>query len=113
MEIRIARTLPSIYQGQVDLDFLGGTDGKESACSVGDPGSVSGSGRSPGVGNGNSFQYSCLKNYIDRGAWRATVHGVTKSRTQQVTNTQMDLIQVKDLGKLWLIKGFNKVKLLL
>ena len=61
MEIRIARTLPSIYQGQVDLDFLGGTDGKESACSVGDPGSVSGSGRSPGVGNGNSFQYSCLE----------------------------------------------------
>ena len=45
----------------------------------GDLGLIPGSGRSPGVGNGNPLQYSCLKNPIDRGAWRATVHGVTKS----------------------------------
>ena len=55
MEMRIACTLPSIYQGQVDLDSLGNSDGKESACNVEDPGSIFGSGRSPGVGNGNSF----------------------------------------------------------
>ena len=44
-------------------------------------GSIPGSGRSPGVGNGNPLQYSCLKNSMDRGAWQATVHGVAKSRT--------------------------------
>ena len=56
--------------------------GKDSACSVGDPGSIPGSGRSPGVGNGNPLQYSCPENPMDRGAWRATVHGVTKSWTR-------------------------------
>jgi len=50
--------------------------GKESACNVGDLGSIPGSGRSPGEGNGNPLQYSCLENPIDRGAWQATVHGV-------------------------------------
>ena len=48
---------------------------------LGDTSSISGSGRSPGVGNGNPLQCSCLKNSIDRGAWLATVHGVTKSWT--------------------------------
>ena len=48
-----------------------------------DPGSIPGSGRSPGGGNGNPLQYSCLKNPMDRGAWRATVHSVTKSQTWQ------------------------------
>ena len=43
-----------------------------------DMGSIPGSGRSPEVGNGNSFQYSCLENFMDRGAWKAIVHGVTK-----------------------------------
>ena len=52
--------------------------GKESAYSAGDPGSILGSGRSPGEGNGYSLQYSCLENPMDRGAWQATVHGVTK-----------------------------------
>ena len=47
-----------------------------------DPGSIPGSGRSPGEGNGNPLQYSCVKNSMDRGAWRATVHGVAKSQTQ-------------------------------
>ena len=45
-----------------------------------DPGSIPGSGRSPGKGNGFPFQYSCLGNPMDRGAWRATVHGVTRAR---------------------------------
>ena len=53
---------------------------KESACSAGDPSSISGSGRSHEEGNGNSLQHSCLENPRDRGAWRVTVHGVTKSK---------------------------------
>ena len=60
----------------------GSSDGKESACNAGDLGSIPGLGRFPGGGNGNPFQYSCLENSMDRGAWRATVHGVAKSRTQ-------------------------------
>ena len=58
-----------------------GSDGKESACNTGNPGSVPGSGRSPGGGNGNPLWYSCLKNPRDRVAWQATVHEVTKSQT--------------------------------
>ena len=59
---------------------IGGSDGKESACSAGDLGSIPGLGRFPGEGNGNPLQYSCLKNPMDRGAWQATVHGVLKSQ---------------------------------
>ena len=66
----------------IKLEFLGGPDGKESACSAGDLGSIPGSVRSPGEGNGNPLQYSCLENPMDRGAWRATVHGVAESGTQ-------------------------------
>ena len=58
--------------------FLGGLDSKESAP---DLGSISGSGRSPGEGNGNPLQSSCLENAMDRGAWQATVHGVAKNWT--------------------------------
>ena len=64
------------------MGFPGGSDGKESACSAGDPDSTPGSGKSSGEGNGNPFQYSCLENPMDRGAWQATVHGVAKSQTQ-------------------------------
>ena len=64
------------------VNFPGGSDGKESACNVGDPGLIPGSGRSPREGNGNWLQYSCMENPMDRGAWRATVHGVAKSWTQ-------------------------------
>ena len=64
------------------LGFPGGSDGKESACNVGDLGSISHSGRSPGEGHGNRLQYSYLENSKDRGAWWATVYGVAKSRTQ-------------------------------
>ena len=52
-----------------------GSDSKESTCNTGDPGSISGSGRSPGGGHGNLLQYSCLENPMDTGAWRAAVHG--------------------------------------
>ena len=55
---------------------------KVSACNAGDLGSIPGSRRSPGEGNGNPLQYSCLENPMDRGAWWATVHGVAKSRTR-------------------------------
>ena len=51
---------------------------KKSACQVGDEGSTPGAGRSPGEGNGNRLQYSCLENPIDRGTWQATVHVVAK-----------------------------------
>ena len=61
--------------------FPGGSDGKESACNVGDLGSIPGSERSPGGGNGNPLQYSCLENSMGTGVWQATVHGVAKSRT--------------------------------
>ena len=58
--------------------FPGASDGKESAYNAGDPGLIPGSGRSPGKGKGNPFQYSCLENSMDRGAWPAIVHGVAK-----------------------------------
>ena len=51
---------------------------QESACNAGDPGSISGSRRSPGEENGNPLQYSCLENPMDRGTWQATVHGVAR-----------------------------------
>ena len=54
---------------------------KESACIAGDAGFITGSSRSPRGGHGNPLQYSCLENPMDRGAWQATVHGVTKSQT--------------------------------
>ena len=61
-------------------EFPGGSVGKESACNVGDPGLNLGVGRSPGKGNGNTLQYSCLEKPMDREAWQATVHGAAKSR---------------------------------
>ena len=63
------------------MGFPGGSEVKASACNAGDPGSISGLGRSPGGGHGNPLQYSCLENPMDRGAWQLTVHGVTKRRT--------------------------------
>ena len=61
--------------------FPGGSASKESVCNAGDLGLNPGLGRSPGGGRGKPFQYSCLENPIHRGAWWATVHGVTKSQT--------------------------------
>ena len=62
--------------------FPGVSEVKASACNVGDLGSIPGSGSSPGEGNGNPLQYSCLENPKDGGAWWASVPGVAKSRTQ-------------------------------
>ena len=73
------------------------SDGKESTCNAGDTSLIPGLGKSPGEGNDHSFQYSCLENHMDRGAWQATVHGVVKESdmterptlslsTQQETN---------------------------
>ena len=68
--------------------FPDGSDGKEFACNAGDLGSIPGSGRSSGEGNGNSLQYSCLENPKDRGAWWATVLGITKSL--MIPSSQVD-----------------------
>ena len=62
--------------------FPGGSDGKEPACNGGDMGSIPGSGRSAGEGNGNPLHHSCIEYSMDGGAWCATVHGVAKSLTQ-------------------------------
>ena len=67
----------------VFLVFPGGSDSKESACNAGDLGLIPGWGRSPGDGNGYPLQYACWENFMDRGAWQATVHGVTKNQTWQ------------------------------
>ena len=68
---------PELVEG-----FPDGSDCKESACKAEDLGSILGYGRSPGEGNGNPLQYSCLENPMDRGAWWATIHGATNSWTQ-------------------------------
>ena len=70
----------------IKLGSPGGSDGKESACSTGDPGSIPESGRSPGGGHGNLLQYSRLENPMDRGAWRAVVHGIV-SQTRMINWT--------------------------
>ena len=67
------------------LGFPGSSVNKGSAYSAGDLGSIPGSGRSPGGGNGNPLQYSCLENPLDRGAWQATVHGVAELDTTGAT----------------------------
>ena len=69
----------SVNDLQSKKGFSGGSDGKESACNAGDLDPIPGSGRFPGEGNGNPLQYSCLENLTERGTWRATVHGVSKS----------------------------------
>ena len=76
-----------------------GLVGKESACNAGDTGSIPGSGRTSGGGNGNSLRYSCLKNPMDKGAWWATVHDFSKSQTwlsdwaHTYTCTNMTILQ--------------------
>jgi len=66
---------------QIGLPYLGSSGSKESACNGGDLGSIPGLGRSPGGGDDNPFQNFCLENQSDRGAWRATFHGIAKSQT--------------------------------
>ena len=74
--------LPSWMWRHGYMSFPGGLDGKESAYNTGDWGSIPGSGRFPGEGNGNPLQYSCLEDLVDKGAGWATVHGVSKSQTR-------------------------------
>ena len=71
---------------------------KESACNA-DQGSIPGSGRSPGEKNGYPFQYSCLENSMDRGAWRVTVHGIAKSQTQLSMHTHILQYKIKSFFK--------------
>ena len=72
-------------------------DSKESLCSAGNPGLVPELGRSPGEGNGNRLQYSCLENPMDRGAWQATVHNIAKSRTRlSNSHTQMKKLRLRN-----------------
>ena len=75
-------TYSNRYQELLRWYSLFDADGKESACSAGDLGMTPGSGRSPGEGNGYPLQYSCLENSMERGAWWATVQGVTKCQTR-------------------------------
>ena len=75
-----------------NMGFHGGSEVKNLPASAGDEGSIPESGRSPGGGNGSPFQYSCLENPMDRGAQQATVHGVTKSRTQLSMHAQKEEI---------------------
>ena len=78
------------YQGDYNMGFPRGSEVKASACNAGDLGLNPGLGRSPGEGNGNPLQYSCLENPMDRGASWATVHRVAKSRTQLSYFTSCD-----------------------
>ena len=68
-------------QTSTSRGFPDGSDGRESACNAGDLDLIPGLGISSGEENGNPLQYSCLENSVDRGAWRATISGVTKSWT--------------------------------
>ena len=76
------RLIVRVSQAELRWVFPGGSDGKESACNAGDPGSIPRSGKSPGEGNGNPLQYSCLENPMDREAWQATAYGVAKNWTR-------------------------------
>ena len=73
--------LYSMLRTKAEKSYSDGPNGKESACSVGDLGSIPELGRSPGGGNGYPLQYSRMQNPMERGVWQATVYGVTKSWT--------------------------------
>ena len=68
------------------ISFPGSSDGKESAQNVGEPGLIPGSGRYPGVGNGNPFQYACLENSVDSGSWQVVVHGITNQNYSEASS---------------------------
>ena len=93
--------LCAVLIGSLDhFHYLGGSDGKESSCNAGDPGSIPELGRCPGEGHGNPLQFSCLENSLDRGAWWAAVHGVTKSpdMTEQICTLQLINLQCLSCG---------------
>ena len=78
----LLKNFPQFLSSTQSKASPGGSEVKASASNARDLGSIPGSGRSPGEGNGNTLQYSCLENPMDRGAWQATVHGVPKSWTR-------------------------------
>ena len=86
MSIQITSCIQSLFDIHIQVFpiFPGGSVSKESACNAGDLGSIPGSGRDPGEGNGNPLQYSCLENSMDKGAWWTTVHVLTQSQTQLI-----------------------------
>ena len=86
-----------LFTSYLSTDFPGGWDGKESAFKSGDLGSIPVLGRSPGEGNGNPPQYSCLGNFMDWGAWWAAVHGFAK-RWTQLSNWYFHTSYFKGLG---------------
>ena len=81
MERLVQKNKEEIKRRKKSLGENGSSDSKETARNAGDLGLIPGLGRSPEQGNGNSLQYFCLENPVDRGAWQSTVHGVTKSQT--------------------------------
>ena len=91
------------------MGFPDGLDGKASACNVGDPSSIPGSGRSPGEGNGNPLQYPCLENPMDRGAWQVTVHGVAKSLTRLATSLSLFMLKDKTTVEFLVIALYLKI----
>ena len=95
----VAQTKLLILFKTIILGFLGGSDGKESACNVGDLGSIPGLGRFPGGGHGNPLQYSCQEDPKDRGAWQASVHVVAKTglnhKQSRAQNNRLGYIALK------------------
>ena len=83
LENRLETRRPKTWYYTELPDFPVSSEGKEYALNVGDQGSIPGSGRSPGEGNSNPLQYSCLENSMDRGAWTATLQGVTELDTTE------------------------------
>ena len=91
-----SKTVTAFWQG-----FPGGSEVKASACNEGDLGLIPGSGRSPGEGNGNPLQYSCLENPMDGGTWWATVHWVAKSWTRLSDFTNWKISSTLCFPKIW------------
>ena len=90
------------------MGFPAGSDGKESACNAGDPGLIPGLGRFPGEGTGNSLQYFCLENPMDRGAWWARVHGGHKeSDTTERSNQQHSSLQFMEVQGVRRNQGYS------
>ena len=101
----------SYYSGRSILTPTDGqllcSDGKESTCNAGDLGLIPGSGRTPGEGNGNPLQYSCLENPMDRGAWWATVHWVAKSQMTERLTLSLTFYFVLDPILFYFFKNFT------
>ena len=77
------------------LGFPGGSDGKESACNVGDLGLIPGLGRSPGGGHRNPLQYYCLENAMDKGVWWGMIHGFTKIQTRLMEKASVYILSIE------------------